>query len=98
MKTNRKADSNTENTKKSDGKITLKKIIGHFKTITRHRHRSEFLGLYIIIRPIFKMMSVSAFMMQPRRRLSVKCAFLFVRTPVSTVKPRARDKFRWAVL
>lgn len=38
MKTNRKADSNTENTKKSDGKITLKKIIGHFKTITRHRH------------------------------------------------------------
>lgn len=38
MKTNRKTDSNTENTKKSDGKITLKKIIGHFKTITRHRH------------------------------------------------------------
>lgn len=38
MKTNRKMDSNTENTKKSDGKITLKKIIGHFKTITRHRH------------------------------------------------------------
>ena len=38
MKTNRKTDSNAENTKKSDGKITLKKIIGHFKTITRHRH------------------------------------------------------------
>ena len=38
MKTNLKTDSNTENTKKSDGKITLKKIIGHFKTITRHRH------------------------------------------------------------
>ena len=38
MKTNRKTDSNTESTKKSDGKITLKKIIGHFKTITRHRH------------------------------------------------------------
>ena len=38
MKTNRKTDSNTENTKKSDGKITHKKIIGHFKTITRHRH------------------------------------------------------------
>ena len=38
MKINRKTDSNTENTKKSDGKITLKKIIGHFKTITRHRH------------------------------------------------------------
>lgn len=38
MKTNRKTDSNTENTKKSDGIITLKKIIGHFKTITRHRH------------------------------------------------------------
>ena len=38
MKTNRKTDSNTENTQKSDGKITLKKIIGHFKTITRHRH------------------------------------------------------------
>ena len=38
MKTNRKTDSNTENTKKSDGKITLRKIIGHFKTITRHRH------------------------------------------------------------
>lgn len=38
MKTNRKTDLNTENTKKSDGKITLKKIIGHFKTITRHRH------------------------------------------------------------
>ncbi len=38
MKTNRKTDSNTENTKKSDGKITLKKIICHFKTITRHRH------------------------------------------------------------
>lgn len=38
MKANRKTDSNTENTKKSDGKITLKKIIGHFKTITRHRH------------------------------------------------------------
>ena len=38
MKTNRKTDSNIENTKKSDGKITLKKIIGHFKTITRHRH------------------------------------------------------------
>lgn len=38
MKTNRKTDSNTENTKKSDGKITFKKIIGHFKTITRHRH------------------------------------------------------------
>ena len=38
MKTNRKTDSNTENTKKSDGKITLKKIIGHFKTLTRHRH------------------------------------------------------------
>ena len=38
MKTNRKTDSNTENTKKSDGKITLKKIRGHFKTITRHRH------------------------------------------------------------
>ena len=33
MKTNRKTDSNTENTKKSDGKITLKKIIGHFKTL-----------------------------------------------------------------
>lgn len=38
MKANQKTDSNTESTKKSDGKITLKKIIGHFKTITRHRH------------------------------------------------------------
>ena len=38
MKVNQKTDSNTESTKKSDGKITLKKIIGHFRTITRHRH------------------------------------------------------------
>lgn len=38
MKINQKTDSNTENTKKSDGKITLKKVMGHFKTITRHRH------------------------------------------------------------
>ena len=64
----------------------------------RHRNRLYFMRNRVIVCPIFKVMSVSALMMQPRGRISVLAALFLIRAFISAVIPCSAQKFGRTVL
>ena len=63
-----------------------------------HRNRLYFMRNRVIVCPIFKVMSVSALMVQPRGRISVLAALFLIWAFISAVIPCSAQKFGRAVL
>lgn len=63
-----------------------------------HGNRLVFVTYSIIVRPVFKVVSVSSLVVEPCGGIAVKLTFLLVGTFIAAVKPCAGDELGGAVL